>query len=77
MVEHALQGEDTSLSVIDFIASGEFRRFRTIILSTLSLAQIRRWRRSHGIRFENNSWKSALIARDRTKLSEVYPVAGR
>lgn len=24
MVEHALQGEDTSLSVIDFIASGEF-----------------------------------------------------
>ena len=26
MVEHALQGEDTSLSVIDFIASGEFIR---------------------------------------------------
>jgi elongation factor 3 len=26
MVEHALQGEDTSLSVIDFIASGEFLR---------------------------------------------------
>jgi elongation factor 3 len=26
MVEHALQGEDTSLSVIDFIASGEFVR---------------------------------------------------
>ena len=24
MVEHALQGEDTSLSVLDFIASGEF-----------------------------------------------------
>ncbi len=24
MVEHALQGEDTSLSVIDFIASGKF-----------------------------------------------------
>ena len=23
MVEHSLQGEDTSLSVIDFIASGE------------------------------------------------------
>jgi elongation factor 3 len=27
MVEHALQGEDTSLSVIDFIVSGEFPRF--------------------------------------------------
>jgi elongation factor 3 len=26
MVEHSLQGEDTSLSVIDFIASGEFLR---------------------------------------------------
>ena len=26
MVEHALQGEDTSLSIIDFIASGEFPR---------------------------------------------------
>ena len=26
MVEHALQGEDTSLSVIDFIVSGEFPR---------------------------------------------------
>jgi hypothetical protein len=26
MVEHALQGEDTSSSVIDFIASGEFPR---------------------------------------------------
>lgn len=26
MVEHALQGEDTSLSVIDFIASGECLR---------------------------------------------------
>lgn len=23
MVEHALQGEDTSLSVLDFVASGE------------------------------------------------------
>lgn len=32
MVEHALQGEDTSLSIIDFIASGEFPRLRTIIL---------------------------------------------
>lgn len=27
MVEHSLQGEDTSLSVIDFIASGEFGLF--------------------------------------------------
>jgi elongation factor 3 len=35
MVEHALQGEDTSLSVIDFIASGEFPRLRTIILLTV------------------------------------------
>jgi elongation factor 3 len=31
MVEHALQGEDTSLSIIDFIASGELLRLRTII----------------------------------------------
>jgi elongation factor 3 len=35
MVEHALQGEDTSLSIIDFIASGEFPRLRTIILLTV------------------------------------------
>jgi elongation factor 3 len=35
MVEHSLQGEDTSLSVIDFIASGEFPRLRTIILLTV------------------------------------------
>jgi elongation factor 3 len=35
MVEHALQGEDTSLSIIDFIASGEFPRLRTISLLTV------------------------------------------
>ena len=29
MVEHSLQGEDTSLSVIDFIAAGVFPRPRT------------------------------------------------
>ena len=32
MVEHALQGEDTSLSIIDFIASGKFPRLWTITL---------------------------------------------
>jgi elongation factor 3 len=35
MVEHALQGEDTSLSVIDFIASGGFLRLQTILLLTV------------------------------------------
>lgn len=35
MVEHALQGEDTSLSVLDFIASGEFPRPRTETKSTV------------------------------------------
>ena len=35
MVEHALQGEDTSLSIIDFIASGKFLRLWTIILLTI------------------------------------------
>ena len=35
MVEHALQGEDTSLSVIDFIASGWFSCLRTETLSTV------------------------------------------
>ena len=35
MVEHALQGEDTSLSIIDFIASGKFLRLWTIILLTV------------------------------------------
>ena len=35
MVEHALQGEDTSLSIIDFIASGKQPRLQTIILFTV------------------------------------------
>ena len=38
MVEHALQGEDTSLSVIDFIASGEFLCLWTINLLTVCRA---------------------------------------
>ena len=44
MVEHSLQGEDASLSVLDFIASGRISFFRFLFLgvSRISL-QIQRW----------------------------------
>lgn len=33
MVEHSLQGEDASLSIIDFVAAGMLSRFQAIVLT--------------------------------------------
>lgn len=36
MVEHSLQGEDTSLSILDFIAAGMWNAVPTLIVSLIS-----------------------------------------
>lgn len=79
MVEHALQGEDRSSSIIDFIASGMLIALpvRIINYSYLALFQIRHWLVLREIGSAINCWKLALMNNARKRVSEVFPGAGR
>ena len=76
MVEHSLQGEDTSLSIIDFVASGSssLPAFQSL---SHRISQTRLWSVSHGLRSGNNFWTLVSTMHDRRRLSVGCLAVGR
>lgn len=76
MVEHSLQGEDTSLSIIDFIASGTWR-LGCIVSYNSPLVQTRLSRTSPARRSGTSFSRSASMTTVKPRLSVVYPAVGK
>lgn len=83
MVEHSLQGEDTSLSILDFVASGKHSIQQTSVfavgrsMSSVSAKQTRPWPVCPDRRSGISSLRSASMMSDRLITSAVSPVDGR
>lgn len=76
MVEHSLQGEDTALSVLEFVASG--RLFAECITRSIgSLIQTNRSRMCQGRRSGANSLRLASMMRGRPTSSADFQGVGR